>query len=303
MGDRVWEDINPNAPDTPGKLAGDGLQNGTPQQEPGVPGITVELWSAGPDGAVGGGDDQRVGTAVTDANGRYHFGLLPPGDYYLVFIKPATLPLAWWSQPNVGDDPTIDSDVRIDPNDPNRALTAPFRLAAGADDPTWDAGLVNVSGLGSSELGDRVWRDANQNGVQDAGEPGEAGVQVNLYLQEPPPTGAAAAGAAGPTGAPGTLIGTQVTGADGLYLFTALDPGEYIVEFERKSGFVFTQQNVGSNSAVDSDADFTTGLTEVITLPPMTSDRTWDAGIYPAPTNDPETEPANRFRLYLPIID
>ena len=54
------------------------------------------------------------------------------------------------------------------------------------------------------EIGNRVWRDLNGNGVQDPGEPGIAGVEVSLQ---------------GPT----TTL-TTTTSADGLYYFGNLRP-------------------------------------------------------------------------------
>jgi len=53
------------------------------------------------------------------------------------------------------------------------------------------------------ELGNRVWRDTNNNGVQDPGEPGIAGVQVHLY------------------DASNVLVGTAITDANGEYYFVS----------------------------------------------------------------------------------
>lgn len=55
------------------------------------------------------------------------------------------------------------------------------------------------------EIGNRVWEDTDRDGIQDAGEAGLAGIQVQLYQ-----------------GA--TLIGTTTTDANGLYKFTSLLP-------------------------------------------------------------------------------
>ena len=51
-----------------------------------------------------------------------------------------------------------------------------------------------------TELGDRVWRDLNENGLQDAGEPGLAGVDLHLYQNE-------------------KLLATTQTDAAGYYAF------------------------------------------------------------------------------------
>ena len=86
-------------------------------------------------------------------------------------------------------------------------------LTSGEVNLTYDAGMYN---LGS--IGDRVWFDANGNGLQDAGEHGELnGVAVNLYKDDNMdnvPDGAA--------------IKTTTTAAnssgDGYYLFSNLVP-------------------------------------------------------------------------------
>jgi len=107
IGDFVWEDLNQ-----------DGLQNG----EPGVGGVTVELFECGPDGIAGTGDDVATGETRTTAleDGSYMFGAepgvydLPPGDYYVKFDS-STFPLGYdFTTPRAGDD-EIDSDC-LPPN-------------------------------------------------------------------------------------------------------------------------------------------------------------------------------------------
>lgn len=72
-------------------------------------------------------------------------------------------------------------------------------------------GMGNVVALCDAapiELGNRVWRDTNLNGVQDANEPGIAGITLHLYQAS-------------------TLLATIVTDASGEYYFisgTAVDP-------------------------------------------------------------------------------
>ena len=111
-------------------------------------------------------------------------------------------------------------------------------------------------------LGDRVWQDLNNNGVQDAGEPGVQGVTVNLYLP-------------GST----TPLATTTTDPSGNYLFSNLEPRDYQVQFVPPTGYNFTSQDQGGDDAADSDADPTTGYTQVIALAPGQTDLTWDAGL------------------------
>lgn len=103
-------------------------------------------------------------------------------------------------------------------------------------------------------LGDRVWLDANRNGLQDAGEPGINGVTVELYDC--------------PTG---NLIAAQVTHnngtVDGFYMFGENEVRDrtVYVRFLLPAGYSFTVQ--GSDDSllgvdeIDSDANPATGQT------------------------------------------
>ncbi len=76
IGDLVWYDVD-----------GDGTQN---NDEPGIPGATVTLIWAGPDGALGTADDVTF-TTTTDSDGSYSFPGLPvfgAADPYRVEVTP-----------------------------------------------------------------------------------------------------------------------------------------------------------------------------------------------------------------------
>ncbi|NUQ65232.1 MAG: SBBP repeat-containing protein [Pirellulales bacterium] len=120
IGDRVWDDVNENGV----------LDAG----EPGVSGVRVELFHAGANGQIGGGDDQSLGTVSTNDAGEYSFLHLPAGQYYLHF---SNLPSGRsFTTKDVGND-NADSDV-----DPSTGMTDVFLLADAASDGTRDAGLV-----------------------------------------------------------------------------------------------------------------------------------------------------------------
>ena len=91
---------------------------------------------------------------------------------------------------------------------------------------------VSTNRLGA--IGDRVWSDANGNGLQDGGELGLTNVTVQLR------------------DCSGSLLRSTNTSASGSYLFTGLGAGSYKVGFMIPLGFSFTTPNAGSDS-LDSD--------------------------------------------------
>jgi hypothetical protein len=120
-----------------------------------------------------------------------------------------------------------------------------------------------------SSISDWVWYDANGNGLQDDGESGLEGATVTLFKVEENN---------GVTLAADVMVGQMTTGADGLYAFTNLLPGNYYLVFELPEGYYFTLANVGTNNALDSDADPDTGVTETFALPAGVDDDSWDCG-------------------------
>ena len=113
-------------------------------------------------------------------------------------------------------------------------------------------------------IGDRVWLDANGNGIQDASESGIAGVTVKLR------------------NASGTVIATTTTDINGNYHFTGLPTGTYSVLFPLTVGSAgLTAQHVGSDGNVDSDPNVTTGITQSVSgVAPQTISNL-DAGYVP----------------------
>jgi protocatechuate 3,4-dioxygenase beta subunit len=206
--------------------------------ESGVPGVTVRLLDS---------TGTQIATTTTDASGLYLFDNLVPGTYSVVFVLPTGH--SFVSQ-DIGGDDTVDSDANT-----TTGATIPTTLTAGENDLTWDAGIYE-----SASIGDRVWYDSNNNGIQDSGETGIANVTVRLLDSS------------------GTVIATTTTNSSGNYLFDRLEPGDYAIEFVPPAGYTFTSQDAGGDTT-DSDADITTGRTIVTTLSPGEHDPTWDAGV------------------------
>jgi len=118
----------------------------------------------------------------------------------------------------------------------------------------------------NGSIGDFVWNDMNQNGIQDAGEPGIAGVQVALNG--------------------GSVSMNTTTDSNGLYLFNNLPANTYTVTFTTPSGHIRTLHNQGSDDAVDSDSDG--GQVTGIVLTTGQNNITIDAGFYLEPAQSLE---------------
>lgn len=116
----------------------------------------------------------------------------------------------------------------------------------------------------SGKIGDYVWNDADRDGKQDHDEAGVANVTVNLL------------------NADGQQVATTTTNGDGLYSFTGLAAGSYIVEFVAPSDFVISPQDRGTDGEKDSDANPYSGRTDLIHLDAHECDNSIDAGMYEA---------------------
>ena len=112
-----------------------------------------------------------------------------------------------------------------------------------------------------AKLGDRVFLDANRNGIQDPNETGLVGAKVNLET------------------CAGGLIRSTLTIADGRYEFADLAAGQYRVRFELPAGYDFTARGVGGDVGLDSDADVATGVTGCVALAAGETNATIDAGL------------------------
>ena len=186
LGDYTWMDVNR-----------DGIQDA---DEPALPGVTVTLTYA--DGsAVTDASGNAVTAKTSDANGKYKFENLLPGDYKVSFQAPAGYEA---TTSDAGTDRALDSN----------GATASVTLAQDQTDETIDFGAV-----GTGVIGDQLFVDVNQNGgnAPDAGDKVLPGVKVTLTWT-------------GPGGITRTYETT--TDADGKYKFENLLPGDYKVSVD-----------------------------------------------------------------------
>ena len=254
LGNQVWNDYD-----------GDGKKD---SGEPGIGNVTVSIYTDNdlnnlPDGPA-------IGTTVTDLFGKYAFNNLVPGRY----VTSIPLLVGYTQSPNTSTQATspnpdnnVDNDNNIVNNINGVLFTKAITLAEGTE-PTTDGDDANsnltmdMAECGNSFIGDFVWNDINQNGIQDAGEPGINGATITITFED------------------GTTAFTQslnYNGSDGYYDFKNLGPGTYKLTFSTPSGFTPTISNAGTDDAKDSDP---INRDAIVTIAANQSDFTIDAGYY-----------------------
>ena len=150
-------------------------------------------------------------------------------------------------------------------------------------DNTVDFGVVPLLSLGNT-----VFSDDNNNGVQDPGELtiGEKGKTVTLNLLD----------------TNGNVVATTTTDANGSYVFDNLLPGDYIVEFTPPANLPVSSTQTspndddvdGDDNGIQQDTDGD-GLTDgVISSPVIT--------LMPGTEPTGEADPVSYTHLTLPTI-
>jgi len=241
IGDRVWYDKN-----------GDGIQDVDHTLEPGIAGITVELYKTS-------NLITPIASTQTDANGIYHFKNLWPDDYKVKFILPSDYYIL--SPKNSTGSTTVnDSDA-----DSATGWSDIITVDSGDDIDSIDAGIIELA-----SIGDQLWDDRNNDGIKDSTESGYSGGIVHLLQSD---------------GITPVLVGgvpaTVTTDTNGYYLFEKLLPGTYKVRFELPAGYMFSKQYAsgGSLPLKDSNVNPINGITDSIILTPGVHDMSIDAGI------------------------
>jgi SdrD B-like domain len=145
----------------------------------------------------------QLGQQQTGDNGTYLFSDLDAGNY-----RVTVTPQPNWAQ-------TFDLDGI------NTAHTATATLTRGQNRTDVDFGYVFCPPAVLGSIGDRVWKDLNANGIQESSEQGLVGWTVTLIRN-------------------GTVLSSQQTGANGIYLFNNLPAGTYTVQVTRRSGYTQT---------------------------------------------------------------
>jgi hypothetical protein len=267
LGSKVWSDVN---------------SNGLDDNEPGLAGVTVYLYEDEDNNNEP--ENCAIAITTTDAEGHYQFSNLRAGNYIVSIYLPETFAA---SAINGGDpDNNRDADnngiLFIQGNNELRGLSitlAENSEPSGNYNGTYDFGLQK----GIFCLGNRIWNDLDNNG-KDNGEPGLAGVEVNIYRvtnnnHQP---------------ALSDYLFTTLTDDDGYFSFCNLAPGEYILGVITPAGFTSStvkggdpdNRKDGDNNGVFTLDIETRGL--AITLAehpssPDNSNNTYDFGFHALP--------------------
>ncbi len=205
LGDMIWKDIDQ-----------DGIQD---DGEEGVADVNITLYNS---------SNEELGTDTTDSGGKYEFCNLSSDDYYIVVDK-STLPDGYEiTSQNQGDDDNNDSDINPDDGKSDTVTISDdnnYSLDGGIYSPTYC-------------LGDMIWKDIDQDGIQDDGEEGVADVNITLYNSS------------------NEELGTDTTDSGGKYEFCNLSSDDYYIVVDKSTlpdGYEITSQNQGDDDNNDSD--------------------------------------------------
>ena len=200
IGDYVWYDTNH-----------DGIQQ---PDEKGIAGVTVNLYD--------GTGTSLHKTTMTDGSGFYAFAGLAADNYVVEFLPRVEMNLS----PSPAKQGTgvlansFDSDADV------TAGRVSVSLSTGQHIVTIDAGFYRPE-TNPANIGDYVWYDTDNDGIQDAGEKGLAGVIVNLQRQNPITSGWDA-------------WASTVSDGNGFYEFAGLPSGNYKIQFITPTGYTLS---------------------------------------------------------------
>ncbi len=183
----------------------------------------------------------------TGIDGYFEFTDVDPGDYYISFA--------------------LDTNAEITQTGQESSLTSKFQTDIfninGQATETMNAGFYYFA-----TIGDYVWWDRNEDGIQDADEGGYEGYFVKLYNES------------------GNQIGFTFSDAQGFYNFGNLQPGQYYVQVDFQLGISFAP-GLNGNILNDSNIDGSNGIgtSGTITLMSGQNDSTIDIGLVVAPAS------------------
>ncbi len=273
--------------------------------ENGIAGVDVQLFfDANGNGSIDPLEQTPYATATTNTNGYYLFTNLPPGDYFVgipasEFASGGTLQHLYSSGTTINNAGVTSETGAPDPDavasttdDNGQTIKTGFYTGgvmtngsvtlSYTDEPTGEPDPGNASTVADADdnltvgftfygmsLGTTVFADVNNNGVQDPGEGGIAGVTVHLY-------------AANGT----TILATTTSDADGNVVFPGLAEGDYIIGVDYGSPALAGQHSsddIATSGTPESTDGDDNGVTPVGTIV-QSNVITLDAGTEPGGT-------------------
>ncbi|MFK7981962.1 MAG: SdrD B-like domain-containing protein, partial [Saprospiraceae bacterium] len=121
--------------------------------------------------------------------------------------------------------------------------------------------VVTVNPALTGTIGDLVFTDLDEDGIQDANEPGMDDVTVKLI-----------------DATTGNRVATVITANNGAYQFSDVEAGAYQIMINTPDGMVVSPANAGNDTTKDSDI-LENGMTAVFTLTPGEDRTDIDAGL------------------------
>lgn len=174
-------------------------------------GVTIRLIDAA---------GNEVAVTQTDVQGRYQFSGLRPGRYSTVQEQPAEFYSGGQTAGSTGGDTAIENEIRA------------ILVASGEDSIE-----NNFCEHPYAQLSGVVYTERDGDCVREAGEPGIAGVRVDLF------------------DADGRLVASTMTDQAGGYRFEGLQHGRYLVREHQPGGFFHGGQRAGSAGGDASQPD------------------------------------------------
>jgi hypothetical protein len=177
---------------------------------------------------------------MTNATGNYFVIAPTPGDYRIRVVLP-NISDSFSPKNQAGGDDQLDSD--INPSGSDMGFTDIFTIASNVISTTlYDAGIIIYRTPTPTRtqtpinLGNFVWHDLNENGIQDAGEPGIGGIPVQLWNNERT-----------------IMFDSTITNSNGNYTLIAPIPGDYRIRVIKPAGSSYSPTDQGANDNLDSD--------------------------------------------------
>ncbi|HPQ21751.1 MAG TPA: SdrD B-like domain-containing protein, partial [Saprospiraceae bacterium] len=218
--------IDAGLQDARGSLSGvvwlDANSNGLLDFEPGVGNVLVELISLE--------TNQVVETTSSNDLGQYNFNEIIPSDY---FIRFSSIPShTFFTMPDIGTNDQIDSEVTG-----TNGVGTTMTITVNNFEKIYN---INAGLTGYGTITTKVFKDENENGLDDVNEGGVPNILVRLLRN-------------------GQLIQERESDVNGLVTFDNVLMGDYSLEYEINEKLRFTDYKVGNDDAIDSDVNTING--------------------------------------------